>query len=58
MNSPPGKKMGRPPAKDPKTTVIQIRVSPKQKEEIRGIAQRLKMSISELILYSIRKLKD
>lgn len=56
MKSPPGK-MGRPPAQNPKTDQVRARVTPEEKEEIRAVAEKLKMSISELILYAIRKLK-
>lgn len=52
------KPRGRPPKQQgSKTEVIRARVSPDEKEEIRSLADRLKMSISELILYAIRKLK-
>lgn len=48
---------GRPKEENTKTEVIRARVTIEEKERIRKKAEDLKMSISELILYAIRKLK-
>ena len=48
---------GRPKKKISKKERIYIRVSSEEKQQIRDIAEKKRMTISELILYAISKLR-
>ena len=48
------KKMGRPFSENPKSDVINIRVTPQQKETIREMAKKKGMGITEYILYALK----
>lgn len=51
------KKIGRPPVKDPRTERLHFRVTVKEKEEIKKIAKRKGLTITELILEGIKKMQ-
>lgn len=51
------KKMGRPPIENARTERIHFRVTKQEKEELKELAKEKGLSITELVLAGIKKMK-
>lgn len=51
------KKMGRPPLENAKTVRIQFRVTEKERDELKKLAKKKGLTVTELILNAIEKIK-
>ncbi len=51
------KKMGRPPIENARTERVHFRVTKQEKEELKELAKEKGLSITELVLEGIKKMK-